>query len=306
MASFERSEELARESRRWGGLSKDHFEIANWLNSPTITRHVNQVVSGSQELTWFDWVRQKYLPPESCGGRGLCLGSNHGLFERQIVAAGICSGFDSFDISEESVAIAQAAADKAGMDIRCHVADVNQLELPERRYSLVVVAMALHHFDCLEHVLTQVHHSLAPAGIFTFNEYVGPNHFQFTDLQLEHIKRLRGSLPASLLLGPTGEPVPPTYRPDLEECLRSEPFEAVRSSDILPLTHSIFRVIEQRDYGGTLLHWLFHEIIANFDETQPEHVERIRAACEYERDLIERGLLPSDFTVVVAGRKHGS
>src|SRR5688572_16320956 len=118
MADLERAEQLAREGERWAGLSRQRSERANWLHSPTLERHVNRLVSGSEDVTWFDWIRQKYLPPERCPGRGLCLGSNHGLLERQIVAAGLCSGFDTYDLSAQSVALAQAAADEAGMDIR--------------------------------------------------------------------------------------------------------------------------------------------------------------------------------------------
>jgi SAM-dependent methyltransferase len=299
-----REEMLSRESRHWAHLASEVAGRSDWLDSPTVQRHVSRLVTG-QEITWFDWVRAKYLSGADWRvGRGLCLGSNHGLFERQIVAAGICSGFDSYDISDEAVRIAQLEADSAGLDIRCHVADVNELELAEQTYSLAVVSMSLHHFERLEFILRQVHDSLLLDGLFVFNEFVGPTRFQWTDTQLKLINGLRDALPAELLAGPDGRPTLPISRADVDELSRIDPFEAIRSADIMPLVEQTFTILDRKDYGGTLLHMLLHEIVANFDEGDPNHVALLRMACETERVLIEQGVIDSDFTVVVARRRE--
>ena len=177
------------------------------------------------------------------------------------------------------------------------------MDLSGASYSLVFAIMALHHFDRLEHVFTQIRDALEPDGIFVYNEFVGPDRFQWNDLQLEIINRLRACLPAAMLLTPRGTPVGPAARPDREHFIRTEPFEAVRSTEILPLTNDYFEILGRHDYGGTVLHWLFHLILGNFDEENEDHVALIRMLCEVERMLLETKVLPSDFTLVVARRR---
>lgn len=294
------NERLARESQRWG---VDYLDQLTWLHSETVRRHVNHMITGDGDKSWIDFVREKYLPAEHRGGRGLSLGCNHGILERQIVQAGICSSIDAFDISEAGIALAREEAEKAGVNVQFKVVDANTMDLSSASYSLVFVIMALHHFDRLEHVFTQIRDALETGGIFVFNEFVGPTRFQWTDLQLEIINRLRACLPASMLLSPQGIPVKPAARPDLEHFIRTEPYEAVRSTEILPLTNDYFEILGQHDYGGTVLHMLFHLILGNFDEGNEDHVALIRMLCEAERILLESEVLPSDFTLVVAKRR---
>jgi len=163
--------------------------------------------------------------------------------------------------------------------------------------------MALHHFEQLEHIFTQIHEALEPGGVFVYNEYVGPSRFQWTDLQLTLINRFRACLPPALRMTREGKPAPLITRPDLDRFIQTEPFEAIRSEEILPLTRKHFNIIDQRDYGGTLLHMLFHGIMGNFDEENEDHVALIRILCTMERAMMETGILPSDFTVVAARRR---
>jgi SAM-dependent methyltransferase len=299
-------DDLQRVSDCWADLAEHHADRPSWLNSPTIGRHVNRLIGGDERFSWFDWFQMKYLPESQWGGRGLSLGCNHGLFERQIVKRGICSAMDGYDVSQRSIDIARKAAAEEGLDLHYGVADVNALELPRNRYDLVVAAAAVHHFERLEAVFTRVHEALTPRGFFVFNEYVGPARFQWTDAQLRAINRLRDALPPELRRLPDGSVAPPVAKADLAALIREDPSESVRSDEIVPLAHEHFDVVEQRDYGGTILHMFFHQILANFDETRPEHVALIRMVCAAEQALIEEGILPSDFTVLVCRRRDAA
>jgi hypothetical protein len=60
-----------------------------------------------------------------------------------------------------------------------------------------------------------------------------------------------------------------------------------------------FDVVEQVDYGGTLLNLALEEITGNFAET-PEDLAVLEPLFETERDHLKRRVIPSDFTVLVA------
>jgi hypothetical protein len=82
----------------------------------------------------------------------------------------------------------------------------------------------------------------------------------------------------------------------------SDPSEAVRSSDIVPLLSQYFRVLEFKGYGGSLLHDLLLDIAGNFSEENPESLDHLRRLFEAEDALIESGRLAHDFAVIVATR----
>jgi SAM-dependent methyltransferase len=295
----EYEQKLRRESERWGEFAVEGGSRINWLSSPTIQRHINRLISGDEEQGWFKLCSDRF-PTELKGGRGLSLGCNYGLLERQIVEAGFCNSFDAYDVSEESIRIAKHDAERAGLNIHYGVADVNNLELPREEYTLAVISMALHHFERLEFILDAIRDALVPGGFFVFNEYVGPTRFQWTDQQLALVNELRSCFPADLLVGINGGPASPVERPDIEKFAEAEPFEAIRSAEIMGLVEERFAIAAKRDYGGTILHMLFNEIIVNFDEERSEHRALINLACKLEEVLMRNGVIPSDFVVVVA------
>jgi SAM-dependent methyltransferase len=305
-APFDYEQRLARESERWAHLDEDHSAHPTWLDSPLILRQINRVVTGDENLDWTEAIQRVYLPPTRWGGRGLTLGCNDGRAERYVVQAGICSSFDAFDISEKSIEAARTSAAEAGLQLHYEVADVNTLELPRDTYSLALAVMALHHFERLEHVFAQVHAALRRDGIFVFNEFVGPTRFRWTAEQIGLANQVRAELPDELRRTPDGGLAGDVGRPDPVEFDRTDPFEAIRSADILPLAREHFRILDRRDYGGTVLQLVLDGILQNFDESREEHAAILKGLVEKERAWIESGVIPSDYTVVVAARRDAS
>jgi len=297
------AERLRVEAQRWSGLGDERRDRTNWLRSKVVQRHINKQVTGRDDQLWHEAAMERFLPPPFWGGIGLSLGCNDAGFERAIVRSGVCASFDGFDVSPAAVAAATAAAEADRLPMHFQAADVNTLALPAGRYSLALVIMALHHFEQLERVCAEVHQALRPDGLFAFDEFVGPARFQWTAAQVEAANELRRQLPAALRRLPNGTDAGPVRVPDLEHMRRDDPFEAIRSDEILPVVRGTFRVLAQRDYGGTVLHLALHEILANFDDDRPEHAAMLQAMCDQEHAWIASGQLPSDFTVVVACRK---
>lgn len=302
-ADPEYAERLRVEAQRWSGLGDERNDRTNWLRSRIVQRHVNTLVSGRPDQLWHEAAMERFLPPPHWGGHGLSLGCNDAGFERAIVRLGVCANFDGYDVSPAAIAAATAAAAAERLPMRFHVADVNTLALPADRYTLALVIMALHHVERLERVCAEVHQALRPDGLFAFDEFVGPARFQWTPAQVDAANELRRRLPPELRRLPDGSDAGDVLVPDLERMRREDPFEAIRSDEILPIVRDTFRVLAQRDYGGTVLHLALQTILANFDEDLPEHVAILQAMCDQEHAWIASGQLPSDFTVVVACRK---
>ena len=80
----------------------------------------------------------------------------------------------------------------------------------------------------------------------------------------------------------------------------SDPSEAVRSSEIVPLLSRYFRVVEFTGYGGSLLHDLLLDIAGNFTEENSGSLDHLKRLFELEDDLLASGRLSHDFAVVVA------
>jgi hypothetical protein len=77
----------------------------------------------------------------------------------------------------------------------------------------------------------------------------------------------------------------------------------VHASQILPLTHRYFDVIDRRDYGGSIMRPFFTGILPNFDWTDPKDQTVGRLVVLMERLLVEKGAVPSYQTAVVARRR---
>ena len=90
-----------------------------------------------------------------------------------------------------------------------------------------------------------------------------------------------------------------------DEVYRIDPSESVRSDEIMGLIEERFEIVYRADFGGTLLQFVLSDIAGNFDPADPKDVAMIDLVCLYEKTLIDKGVLPSDFVYLVAQRRAG-
>jgi len=192
---------------------------------------------------------------------------------------------------------------KAGLSIEYRVADLNVFELERDSFDVVFASGALHHIHELERLLLQVRDCLSTNGFLIASEYVGPNQLQWTDSQVRAINDILELLPSRYkrrisastefklsFLGPSS----------IEEMNRADPTEAVHSEDIVPLVRNIFRMVEFKPIGGTILHMMLQDIIGNFQPGNDADDCILRLICQLEWNLISSGQLGSDFAYFVA------
>jgi len=285
--------------------SQEFYQKLNWMESPLIAGpYINRQISGDPADNWLIWVKKALVPNKL--GRGLSLGCGEGCLERHATSLGICEAFDAFDISAQAIAIARAKAAQEGRaHIHYEVRDVNKIQLPPEHYDIAFASSALHHIARLEHVLDEVHKALKPGCLFIANEFVGPSRFQWTDKQLQIINELLALLPPRyrMDLRRPGQIKSRVERPTVVQMLLSDPSEAVRSAEIVPLIRQRFEIVQQIDFGGTILHMLLSDIVGNFDPASEADVTIVRLMCYLEKTLIAEGVLPSDFTLLVVRKQ---
>lgn len=293
---------VERESELWGKV-KNRTRLS-WFDSPMISRYINRSVSGDSHRDWLDYVKEVYFPKPAA--LGLNVGCGHGELERLILQRGLARRMDGFDISPKAVELAQEQTTHKGLDhrLRYFIADANFLEKVkfENQYDLILASMSLHHFARLEKCLDSLSTQLKPGGYFIANEFVGPNRFQWTDTQLDIVNRLLACLPSKLRhnLRSPEHPKHTVTRPSLDYMHSHSPFEAVCSERIIPALRERFEIVEQNNYGGTILHLLFESIMGNFnEETNREHAVIIRFAIECETLLLDAEVLPHDHALLI-------
>ncbi|MCG8416250.1 MAG: class I SAM-dependent methyltransferase, partial [Pseudomonadales bacterium] len=266
-----------------------------------LQHYINPLVSKQTNRDWLSAIAHDYF--KAPVNKALSLGCGGGGLERHALDLGIAHSFDAFDVSSEAidVAISEAKRFKMISRIQYRVADLNRLEFELSVYEAAFASQSIHHIENLEHYVSQVHQSLIPGGLFVFNEYIGPNQFQWTEKQMHYAQKLLDSIPISYrqLIRQEEGYKEKIAKMTIDEMNEYDPTEAIRSQDIIPAVMEKFELIERRDFGGTLLHLVLDNIAGNLSESK-EGQAILQGLFQEERKLIQSGEISSDFSLIVS------
>ena len=288
---------------RWNdGHFTQNLGAMVWTASPVVRRYLHRLVSGSPECDWPTWVRAKHLPLGV--NRLLVLGCGSGWLERALAQKKGIGTITACDFARDRVLAAQRTAREEGLDrIRYRVCNLEVEPLPAGPFDAIFANDVLHHITDLEGLYARIHAALAPEGKLLFNEYVGPNRFQYSDARMDVINRYFRLIPDHLRFNPYwGGLFWSRFRVDPAKLAADDPTEAVRSEDVLPLARQYFDVEAEYPYGGGLLNPLLYEIIGNFDEQRPYDNGLLSVFCEAEERLTKAGAIEPDFSIFVGRR----
>ena len=208
---------------RWNdGRFTQNLGAMVWTASPVVRRYLHRLVSGSPECDWPTWVRAKHLPEKV--DRLLVVGCGSGWLERALAQKDGIGEITACDFARDRVRAAEETAKKEGL-----AADPvpglqprgrGAARRPVRR---VFANDVLHHITDLEGLYERIHAALAPEGKLLFNEYVGPNRFQYSDARMDLINRYFRLIPDHLRFNPfwgglfwnRGASIPPSSPPTI-------------------------------------------------------------------------------------------
>jgi SAM-dependent methyltransferase len=289
---------------RWDdGQSTAHLELLVWTASPIVKRYLHALVSGNPDCDWLTWVEAVHLPERA--DRALVLGCGAGWLERALAGRGRFRSIVACDFAAESVARARAAAKAQGLSsIDYVVLDLENESLPPGPFDAVIANDVIHHITGLERLYSRIEGVLAPSGKLIFNEYVGPNRFQYDDGRMEIVNRYLCLLPNRLRWDPISRQVLwKRQRVDPRQLAFDDPTEAVRSEEVLPLARRFFRAEKEYAYGGGLLNPLLFGIVANFRPGKRWDDMLMARLCSAEQRLTEAGEIEADFRIFVGARR---
>ncbi len=292
---------------RWDdGQFTAHLELLVWTASPVVKRYLHALVSGDPNCDWLTWVEAAHLRPRL--DRALVLGCGSGWLERALAQRGRFRSIVACDFAPETVNRARLAARAEGFSssIDYMVLDLENEKLPPGPFDAIIANDVLHHITGLEALYTRIEGALAPGGKLVFNEYVGPNRFQYSDAHMEVVNRYLRLLPNRLRWDPiTGQVLWKRERVDPNRLAVDDPTEAVRSEDVLPLARRFFRAEKEYVYGGGLLNPLLFGIVSNFRPGDPWDDMLLSRLCAAEQRLTESGEIEPDFRIFVGTRRDG-
>lgn len=290
-------DKLSAEGRKWGNhlAVEASREMHAWLDHPSVMAHY----ASRGRVDGASW---KHMVSRHLGGpaeRSMELGCGSATLSLELHALGATREVEGLDASPERIAEAETRRTASRVPGRFWAGDVNTLKLEAGRYDLIVSSHSYHHFLELERINEQVLRALTPGGLFILEEFVGPTQFQWTDAQIEVTKALMALIPERYRMLRWGAVKPYEGRPTVADVVAASPFESIRSSEIVPLFERSFRILHRRNLGGTVQHLLHNGIIHNFVPGEPEAERILRGVFEVEDALVDSGLLPSDFQLLV-------
>ncbi len=227
----------------------------HWVESNIVMQAINKNITSDSKKDWVTYIIEKYLSKLKGSYVGLSLGCGVGILERQLQQKKIFKNLDAYDFAEGAIKQARASAKKEKLKINYQVSDLNKLKLEKNTYDFIFANSVIHHLENLELVINQIDKALKTDGIIFLIEYVGPSQFQYTDQQVKIINDITSLLP-SVYRKRVTEPrvLKPLFLPPSKEYMDThDPSEAIRSSEIVDLFRKSFKVVEHKDFGGTII-----------------------------------------------------
>jgi 2-polyprenyl-3-methyl-5-hydroxy-6-metoxy-1,4-benzoquinol methylase len=285
----------ARVVAHWADIDPS---LQEWWAIPAVQRRWNTFGSGDPDVTFPMHVARTHLAGRA-DLRALSLGCGTGGNEINWARLGVFREIVGIDISPERIAAANAEAARLGLDgsLRFRVADAHELIEANETYDVVLGLHSLHHFDRLDSTMARVARLVDPEGFLVVDEFVGPTRFQWTDAQLAAADRLLDRLPEERRRMADGRIKRRAIRPSRLAMRLDDPSEAVDADRLLPAIKANFDVVDDRPYGGTVLHVALSGIAQNFLEDDDETRALIASCFAAEDEALPR--LGHDFAFMV-------
>ncbi len=283
---------------------QDNFKVY-WETLPIVSHYQFQCMTGDENkdyLTYtIDYLRD-HVGTEDL--QGLSIGCvEMSPTEMTLYKTGYFCAFDVMDIAGGLLKRQERKATKEGLEGIAYIKqDLNKVDLGQNQYDLIWAVGTIHHIENLEGFFDQVQSALTERGVFVMREYIGPNRIQLTDEQLAIANEILSYLPEKYKRTVDGTLKTQEQRVDINQLIKIDPSESVRSEDLLAIFKEKLDVIHLAPTGGTLLMPLLNNIASNFEQ-DPEGEAMLRIVIMLERMLIENNILPSDYVFCMAKKK---
>jgi SAM-dependent methyltransferase len=267
-------------------------QLSFW-QSPVVRAAINRRITGDPELGAEAYFARRH-GPSIVAPHVLSLRASDAKLEIALVEAGSAERVTGLDDEQSRVDFAAGRVPEPLREkIGFQLGTLEQWE-PAEALGAAVCRSFLHRRKDLETVLDRLSAMLAPGGLLFVEDFVGPAHFQWTEIQLDVINRLLARLPPELLTDLSSDERRAklsVVRPNLAKRIASGSSEAVRSDEIMPALDARFERVQVRPIGGAVFHQLFSRIMGNFAD-RPDLVALLM---EVDALLTDAGVVNSDY-----------
>lgn len=255
-------------ARYWDENREKSKDPTYWMAHPLCRQAINRRVSGNPNEWPLEWFSRAHGSVPF--GRGVSWGCGLGAFERDAIRKKLVRDVDAFDISSASLEDARQAAEAEAISgIHYAIGSFDDPHLEADRYDIVFFHASLHHVSRLARLFERLKRALKPGGAVYVDEYVGPSRKDWNLSLLQKAQRILDSLPEEGKIRPVIDlPIE-----------RSDPSEAIRSSEIRPFLRDYFDILEWRPFGGQLAGLVFPYLTADWTQSTDgtRAIERILA-----------------------------
>jgi 2-polyprenyl-3-methyl-5-hydroxy-6-metoxy-1,4-benzoquinol methylase len=269
--------EAIRKAAEWWSDPESEAPGTQWVQVPGVKESINRRATGDPAIDWIDHsasLLASFTKPINL----LSVGCGFGAIERLLRRRDYCQHIHGGDIAGAAIEAATKTAEAEHLEgVTYEVADLNRAEFPKEKYHAVYAHACLHHVFHLEHLLDQIKWTLKPGGLLVVQEYVGPSQMQFPQEHLYLADVFLKAIPERYRRMRDGRVKQQAARLPLDRMNSSDPSEAIRASEIVPLIASRFEIKHFRYLRGTLLLLVFNEIAGNFLEGDLEIVPLVDA-----------------------------
>ena len=282
-----------RTTKAWNTACGD--SQSNWWAIPYLQKRWNNLITGDANTDHTAYVVKKYLKDKN-NVKLLSPGCGTGSKELKFARFENFGLIEAFDISNERIKVAKENAENLGLkNMQYKIADVQSFNFEKNYYDVIVFDSFLHHIKNLDKILNKIYYSLRDDGLIVINEYVGPNRFQWSKEQLNISNEALNKLPRLYRKRWNSNKIKTkSYRPGLFRMILSDPSEAVNSENILQKIRVKFKVLEEKPYGGNILHLTLKDISHNFIIENEESIKLLDTLFKIEDDFLQR-INESDF-----------
>ena len=260
--------------RRFQPLAKDRVietwkcidrEASDWWIIPAVRQRWNEMISGGPGTIFQDHVLNTFFAGKK-GLKVLSIGSGGGTAEILFGKRDAVDKVLGMDLSPGIVKYSTGKAVKEGLPhVKFICTDAMKFHSDEK-FDVLLFNSSLHHFRHIGKVLDKTRTFLREDGLLVFNEYTGPDRFQWSREQLEVVNEiLESKIPQSYkkLHGSPGYKKK-CYRPGLFRTMISDPSESVNSSKLVGEVEKRFKRLQLTHLGGNILHILLKDISHHF------------------------------------------
>ena len=235
-------------------------------------------------------------------GSGACGNELNGIFPL-LQERGCAVELTCCDINQSMLDTAASEAASRGIAFEGIVQDANLLDLPERRYDVIVCYASLHHFIDLDRVASQINRALKDDGIFVTVDIPSRNGYLMWDETFDVVNSIFAVLPPQYRISHTSQATPVQFD-ELENVDYSVgSFECINSEAIMPALRKHLREIDYVPALAFSRRFFDHMFGPNFDLTRPLDQAIFEFITTLDRYYIENNYLRPETFFGAYGKK---